>query len=199
MSALVPIFIISSSEALTYASQLRDRVNNQITMYDTREARFHCETWEDFFKDTAKGINQSFWDLLYLKAQDIKARRGYAVALWTFDDQAIIRSAYYKVPRDNVILEYGLFYGALGPSHMFYFSEANEHQFVPRYIPSDLAGIRYDEIGAGIDINKSANAIIDRLLKDPRTKAPSPDKSKDSRPPDPKNSFIEDNIFNYNV
>lgn len=199
MSTLVPIFIISSSESLTYANQLRDRVNNQITMYDTREARFHCETWEDYFKDAAKGINQSFWDLLYNKAQNLRAQRGYAVALWTFDDQAIIRSAYYKIPRGNVILEYGLFYGALGPSHMFYFSEVNKHQYTPKYIPSDLAGIRYDEIGVDIDINKAATAIIERLLKDPRTKEPTPDQSKDSRPPDPKNTFIEDNILFYNI
>lgn len=198
MASLVPIFIISTSEALKYANPLRDRVNNLITTYDTHDARFHCETWEDYFRDTAKGQNQSFWDLLYIKAQELKAQKGYAVALWTFDDQAIIRSAYYRVPRGNVILEYGLFYGALGPSYMFYFSEVNKHQYIPKYIPTDLAGIRYDEIDTDININQAADTIIERLLKDPRAKGVILKSSEGHGLSDLKNTFIED-ILHYNI
>lgn len=194
-SAPTPILIISSSEALQTAIALRDRVNNLITSYGFR---FHCETWDDFFKNSVRGKNQSFWDLLYLKSQEMKKTRGYVVALWTFDDQAIIREQYCKVTRGNVILEYGLFYGAIGPDYMFYFTEKNSHPYAPTYIPTDLAGIRYDDIKDSIDINNAADTILNRLLKDPRTSSSDLPPKTDSVSRSDKNPLIED-ILTYNV
>lgn len=197
MASLVPVFIISSSEALPYANKLRDKFNFQITEHDTGDVRFRCETWQDYFQDLAKGSNLSFWDLLYRKAISLKSQNGYAVALVTYDDQAIIRSSYYKVPRDNVILEYGLFFGTLGPNHMFYFSESTSHPHPPIFIPSDLAGIRYDEFGENIDIDKATSTIIERLLKDARIGSSSTISFKEtpSEPSDTKNPYID--IYRY--
>lgn len=190
-----PILIISSSEALQTATALRDRVNNLITAHGFC---FHCETWDDFFKSSVRGRNQSFWDLLYIKSQELKRNHGYVVALWTFDDQAIIREKYCKVTRGNVILEYGLFYGALGPDYMFYFTETNKHPYTPTYIPTDLAGIRYDVIKDTIDINDAADTILSRLLKDPRTKSSETDTKREAQSSEEKNPLIG-NILNYNV
>lgn len=195
MSVPTPILIISSSEALQTAVALRDRTNNLIT---ANGFLFHCETWDDFFKSSVRGRNQSFWDLLYIKSQEMKKEKGYVVALWTFDDQAIIREKYCKVARGNVILEYGLFYGALGPDYMFYFTEVNSHPYTPTYIPTDLAGIRYDTIKDSIDINSAADTILNRLLKDPRTRNSGLDSKTGTLSSDEKNPLIG-NILNYNV
>ena len=195
VSEPIPILIISSSEALQIAIELRDRVNYLITTYGFHS---HCETWDDFFKNSARGRNQSFWDLLYMKSQEMKKVRGYVVALWTFDDQAIIREQYCKVARGNVVLEFGLFYGALGPDYVFYFTEKNSHPYTPTYIPTDLAGIRYDDIKDSIDINNAANTILNRLIKDPRTNSVGLDSKPDSLPSSEKNPLIED-VSNYNV
>lgn len=192
-----PILIISSSEALKYANPLRDKVNNLIS---AQGIPFHCETWEDFFNNNVRGVNQSFWDLLYMKSQELKKQKGYVVALWTFDDQAIIRDAYYKIPRGNVVLEYGLFYGALGPEYMFYFTESNKLSYTPKYIPSDLAGIRYDTIRADIDIDNAANTIVARLKKDSRTNSGDISATNNRiENESPENPLIDSNILNYNI
>ena len=61
----------------------------------------------------------------------------FAVLVLTPDDLTISRGETNHSPRDNVLLELGLFIGALGPRRTFIVHERDK----PLKLPSDLAGV----------------------------------------------------------
>lgn len=82
------------------------------------------------------------WEMLLRKAREVFA----AVFLFREDDEIKQRDQTVKVSRDNVILEFGLFTGRLGPERCAFAKKGNPQ------IPTDLAGLTY------IDLNNLTNA-----------------------------------------
>jgi Predicted nucleotide-binding protein containing TIR-like domain len=63
----------------------------------------------------------------------------FAVLVLSPDDIAKSRKRQFKVPRDNVIFELGLFMGRLTKEHVFFLVPHNHKNF---HLPSDLTGIK---------------------------------------------------------
>lgn len=65
-------------------------------------------------------------------------RADFAIIIATPDDMAESRGATNSVPRDNVILEFGLFVGAIGLDRVYILRTAHDMRF-----PSDVAGLTF--------------------------------------------------------
>ena len=93
------------------------------------------------------------------------ARTQFDFALFVFsgDDTVESRGAATRAPRDNVLLEYGLFVGAVGPDRTFFLFN-RDHR--PK-IASDLAGVTALEYGDRDDGNLQAavGPACTRLIK----------------------------------
>jgi hypothetical protein len=111
------VFIGSSVEALPVA--------NEVKTYLSRWA--DCTMWND----DVFTFNTSYFDTLLksLSFYDL----GILVA--TADDFTTSREKLFDAPRDNVVLEFGLFLGALGPRKVLFLRQDGTK------LPSDLFGI----------------------------------------------------------
>jgi predicted nucleotide-binding protein len=93
------------------------------------------------------------------------ARTQFDFALFVFSGDDIVesRGAATRAPRDNVLLEYGLFVGAVGPDRTFFLFN-RDHR--PK-IASDLAGVTALEYGDRDDGNQQAavGPACTRLIK----------------------------------
>src|SRR5262249_14146637 len=69
----------------------------------------------------------------------------YCIAVFAADDAANIRGQAVKIPRDNVILEFGLFLGRIGPNRTFLIVDEEVKLF------SDLDGIAVAKYRASSD------------------------------------------------
>jgi len=95
------IFIASSKEALKIAYAVKSNF----------DAKADVDIWsENIFK-----ANRNYLDTLLNRASFYD----FVIAVFTGDDEAIIREKQVKVTRDNVIFEFGLFLGRLGPNRTF--------------------------------------------------------------------------------
>ncbi len=115
----VTCFIGSSREGLGYAKVLAAHLEEA---HNTT-----CEVWDDAFalgQTTVEGL------------EDVLARHSFAVLIATADDLATARGKTELSPRDNVILEFGLFVGRLGRDRAFLLVEDNNVK-----LPSDLLGV----------------------------------------------------------
>lgn len=116
----VTCFIGSSKEGLGYAKALRAHLETHgIT----------CEVWTDAFdlgKTTVEGL------------EDALARHSFAVLIATADDLTTSRRKAKLSPRDNVILEFGLFVGRLRRDRAFLLVEETDK---PIKLPTDLLGV----------------------------------------------------------
>lgn len=143
----VRLFIGSSSEGLDIARRLESDVS-----------RF-CEPdrWDrDVFEPGGVAI-----DSLRAKAHEVD----FAVLIATPDDQTSSRGDTEAAPRDNVVLEYGLFAGVLGRERV-YLLGAGEMK-----LPTDISGItrlpyraRSDN-NIGAALNSAVLQIEDRVAK----------------------------------
>lgn len=104
-----------------------------------REALTNLAYWLESF-----GHTPIRWDDpgVFLPGQDIFARLleiarevDVAVLIFSEDDQVWYRNAQVTQPRDNVLLEYGLFAGLIGPSRVIVGRDGKPKN------PSDLAGL----------------------------------------------------------
>jgi len=92
----------------------------------------------------AKGIDVTIWSENVFKANrsylETLLNRSmfydYLVAVFSADDEALIREEYHRVTRDNVIFEFGLFLGRLGINRTFMLLEDGVSLF------SDWDGIK---------------------------------------------------------
>lgn len=143
----VRLFIGSSSEGLDIARRLESDVS-----------RF-CEPdrWDrDVFEPGGVAI-----DSLRAKAHEVD----FAVLIATPDDQTSSRGDTEAAPRDNVVLEYGLFAGVLGRERV-YLLGAGEMK-----LPTDISGITRlpyrarSDGNVGAALNSAVLQIEDRVAK----------------------------------
>ena len=111
------IFIASSTEGIEVARAVKQNFDEEADV----------EIWnEDIFK-----VNSNYLDTLLNRASFYD----YVIAVFTPDDEAIIREKQVKVTRDNVIFEFGLFLGRIGPKRSFFLLQEGVELF------SDWSGI----------------------------------------------------------
>jgi hypothetical protein len=116
----VTCFIGSSKEGLGYANALVAHLEG---------SGVTCEIWTDAFdlgKTTVEGL------------EDALARNSFAVLIATADDLTSSRGRAKMSPRDNVILEFGLFVGRLRRDRAFLLVEETDK---PIKLPTDLLGV----------------------------------------------------------
>lgn len=114
------IFIGSSSEALTLATAVKDELGKY----------FNADLWSENLFDLGEDTLNNL--LRFVQCYD------FAILVLTDDDQTIGRNVTQASPRDNVVLELGLFMGALGRRRAFQLV-AQTAGGAPK-IPSDLLG-----------------------------------------------------------
>jgi 8-oxo-dGTP pyrophosphatase MutT (NUDIX family) len=91
----------------------------------------------------------------------------FAVFIWSPDDMVTSRNITYFSPRDNVVLEAGLFYGVLGRARVFLLLPETP----PSKVPSDLLGINQVHYRPPLDENfpaalgPASTLLKERLLK----------------------------------
>jgi len=112
------IFIASTIESIEVARAVK--------------ANFDSEADVDIWNENLFSLNTSYLTSLLNRS----AFYDYAIILFTPDDKALIRENEYLVPRDNVIFEFGLFMGRLGPERAFVIAEKSTK------ILSDFQGIK---------------------------------------------------------
>ena len=91
-----------------------------------------------WYSHTTFKASKYTWDELYKLAHTVDA----AIFVFSADDKTWYRGAKTKEPRDNVILEFGLFSGALRTENIMFIRKENAH------LPTDLLGITYTDISA---------------------------------------------------
>ncbi len=142
------IFIGSSSEGLGVAKFVKDFF----------EPDYECVVWnEDVFKE-----NENFLETLLKSASLFD----FGFMVFTADDLSEVRTEIFKVPRDNVLFEYGLFLGRLGSNKAFIIQDRNIK------LPSDLLGITIsnyqtikDTDGKNVPDLDNLHGTLDRLKK----------------------------------
>lgn len=95
------MIIASSTEALPIARAVKQN--------------FDYEADVDIWNENIFALNRSNLDNLLNRA----SYYDFGIAVFTPDDEAVIRKRDVKVARDNVIFEFGLFLGRLGPNRTF--------------------------------------------------------------------------------
>jgi hypothetical protein len=135
------VFISSSSEGLEVAKAVKSQLEDpdlDVTIWNEREGG------QKVFQ-----LNQSALDSLLRAA----SMYDFAVLILTLDDLQKSRQKNYKVPRDNVIFELGLFFGRLGPRHAFILCEEGAK------VLSDFKGITISKFTKPL-IEKDLNIAI---------------------------------------
>jgi predicted nucleotide-binding protein with TIR-like domain/nucleotide-binding STING sensor domain-containing protein len=95
------IFIVSSTEALPIAQAVKQHFD---------------QDWDvDIWKENIFKLNRGYLETLLNRA----SYYDYCIAIFAADDEARIREEPVKVTRDNVIFEFGLFLGRIGPNRTF--------------------------------------------------------------------------------
>lgn len=120
MSDKPTIFIASSSEALPVSEAVHIKLEQEL----------RPKLWENAFDLSSVTITT-----LIKKTQEAD----YAVFVFHTDDKTLIREQEYSSVRDNVVLELGMFIGALGLEKCFILvPKSSETTF---RLPTDLAGV----------------------------------------------------------
>lgn len=99
------IFVISSQEGIKYIEALKHHLDSEYG------SRIETTIWSNAFF-SGDNVTQVLEDFAYTVASSINGP-GFAIAVVTPEDVSIIRGRKYKVARDNVWLEIGLFWGAI--------------------------------------------------------------------------------------
>ena len=141
------VFIGSSTEGLQVAEALKDVFGD----------RADVDIWNS---GQVFSRNQSFLSSLI----DTASLYEFAVLVFTCDDIATIRGESYQTARDNVLFEYGLFQGKLGPRRTYAYVDKDLR------VPTDLVGISLDSFTRESDgepsagFNDVAVDIVTRIL-----------------------------------
>ncbi len=142
------VFIGSSTEGLPVANAIKSIFGQQADV----------EVWN------SGGIftkNQSFLRSLL----DMASLFEFAVLVFTKDDISLIRGQSYETARDNVLFEFGLFLGKLGPRRVFTLVEKDLK------LPSELDGISLDSFSRLKDgnptagLSKTVSKIVSSILE----------------------------------
>jgi Predicted nucleotide-binding protein containing TIR-like domain len=136
------VFIASSAEALPTARAVKENFD--------REA--DVDIWsEDIFK-----VNRGSLDTLLNRA----SYYDFVIAVFTADDEAVIRERKVKVTRDNVIFEFGLFLGRLGPNRTFMVVQEGVEMF------TDWDGITTAEFRPRDNLVAAVGAACNRIREE---------------------------------
>ncbi|RBP69759.1 TIR domain-containing protein [Marinobacter nauticus] len=120
MSNKPTVFIASSSEAISVAEAVHIKLEQELRV----------RLWENAFDLSSVTITTLI---------DKTKEADYSVFVFHPDDKSIIRDKEYSAVRDNVILELGMFIGALGLEKCFILvPKSAETAF---RLPTDLAGV----------------------------------------------------------
>ena len=107
------VLILGSSEGKEYAEKLQ---NLLISRFRNMDMTYDCLVWSDPMVWENGEVTLTS---LINKAQELKRNAGFAIALFTPDDQIELRDERQFCSRDNVWLEYGLFVGIIDRSRVF--------------------------------------------------------------------------------
>lgn len=135
------IFIASSSEGRDVAKAVKRQLE-----------RFGDV---DYWEENMFQVNQGTLENLI----NLSAFYDFAVAIFTKDDQAQLRDQIVHVSRDNVIFEFGLFLGRLGPSRAFFIAEEGVKIF------SDWDGVTRVEFKARANLDAAVGTACDLVEK----------------------------------
>lgn len=111
------IFIASSTNGLSVAEAVK--------------SNFEKTADVDIWTENIFALNKSNLDTLINRSSFYD----FAIFVLTPDDKATIKEKEQLIPRDNVLFEFGLFLGSIGPSRAFCIAEESV------YILSDFSGI----------------------------------------------------------
>ena len=111
------IFIASSTKGLPVAEAVKSNFDKTADV--------------DIWTENIFALNKSALDTLINRSSFYD----FAIFVLTPDDEAIIKEKKQLIPRDNVIFEFGLFLGSIGPNRAFCIAEESV------YILSDFTGI----------------------------------------------------------
>lgn len=159
------IFIISSREGLKYADELKKIIDAKIDpSYD-----ISCQLWNSDEVYRSGFSTYESLELLVNKAfsNGDPNQMGYAIAVFTPDDELISRDEFWRIPRDNVIFEFGIFMGKLGRMRVFALVPSNISRF---HVLSDLHGItnshyKYKKTNLKKEIAALVNNSADSIIK----------------------------------
>ena len=139
------LFIASSGNALRYAKAVK-------VVIDQQYGESVCSLWDQGSFEEGR----SFLDSLELLPDKYNA----GLAIFTADDQL----GDLMVPRDNVILEFGLFLGVFGRARTFLLVEDRQGL----KLPTDYDGIttnRFYTVGAGETLQTHRNSVLGACAK----------------------------------
>jgi hypothetical protein len=146
------IFIGSSSEAKNRGTLLK--IAHIVEEYDHRPRKWNDP---DIFP-----LSVATFSALEELSKNVNA----AILIFSEDDQIWHRGNALPKVRDNVLLEYGLFAGALGSSRVILVREGQPG------IPSDLAGITYAEMSKPVLAEMKIKHWLDEIAPRKRTRRP---------------------------
>ena len=135
------VFVASSSEALNVARAVKRRL----------EADLDVEVWDEDLFDLNQGTLEGLLNL--------SAFYDFAVAVFTKDDEARIRGREAHVVRDNVVFEFGLFLGRLGPRRVFFIAEEGVN------IMSDFSGVTVATFRKRANLTQAVAAACERIRR----------------------------------
>lgn len=152
------VFIGSSRESFQFAEEIQRNLEN------ARIPNIEPVCWPTVFQLGTYTLESL---LLALKASS------FGIFILAPDDYIEIRDQSYRIPRDNVILEMGMFIAGVGRENTFFVCPRNTNEYTLR-LPSDLDGVtgasysayQYgDNIAAKVSSAcvQIKNAIRDRL------------------------------------
>lgn len=139
----IRVFVGSSSESLPIAQAVKARLEAAVS--PSLEGNIEVDLWNQTF-----GPGKYAIDSLESSAK----QSDFAILVFGPDDIVLSRGARSLTPRDNVLIELGLFLGHLGRERTFFLVNNQD----ATKIPSDLAGITYETYRARDD-NKYEAAV----------------------------------------
>ncbi len=141
------VFVASSTEGEAVAEAIAAGL----------ERDFSVVRWQDWFRPGNITLPR-----LYEACSEVD----FAVVVFSHDDYTKSRGRVFPSPRDNVVLELGLFYAALGLSRVFVVAPRATSQNANMKIPSDIYGVtpaKYDADAP--DVTGAVRSAVDTIRK----------------------------------
>jgi len=148
------IFIASSTVGLPYAESVKKVLESKIKNESTTKGKYDVDIWNTVFTDNNTTIE---------KLEEIINIYEYSIFIFSPDDTVKMSGSddEKKIPRDNVIFEYGLFMGKSGRSSVFPIVPDNYNSNELRIL-SDISGLtlyKYTD-------NESKDSAVGTPVKD---------------------------------
>lgn len=141
-SAKPRVFIAASTEGNPIASAIARILQNEA----------QTEVWNGSFELSSTAVES---------IENSVERADFAIAVMTADDNTSSRGQEFTSPRDNVLLELGMFMGRLGRKRTFVVvpGKENRQQDPEVHLPTDLLGVTCSTYDAAWAIEEPTNAL----------------------------------------